>query len=35
MCSVLQVELEGWVKMRENTNGILAADISWLKEDTD
>ena len=32
---VLQVELEVWVKMGENTNGILAADISRLKEDTE
>nr|XP_023669318.1 uncharacterized protein LOC111844772 [Paramormyrops kingsleyae] len=29
------VELEGWVRLWENPNGILSADISWLKEDTE
>ncbi|XP_034540936.1 outer membrane channel protein CpnT-like [Notolabrus celidotus] len=27
------VELEGWVRSWEETNGIPAADITWLKED--
>ncbi|XP_065326144.1 uncharacterized protein LOC134624237 [Pelmatolapia mariae] len=29
------VELEGWVRLWENPNGIPSADISWLKEDTE
>lgn len=32
---VVQVELEGWVRLWENPNGIPCADIYWLKEDTD
>lgn len=30
---VFQVEIEGWVRLWENPNGIPSADISWLKED--
>ncbi|XP_045927014.1 uncharacterized protein LOC123984448 isoform X1 [Micropterus dolomieu] len=29
------VELEGWVRLWENPNGIPNVDISWLKEDTE
>ncbi|XP_048885476.1 uncharacterized protein LOC125751053 [Brienomyrus brachyistius] len=29
------VDLEGWVCLWENPNGIPSADISWLKEDTE
>ncbi|XP_074467496.1 uncharacterized protein LOC141753071 [Sebastes fasciatus] len=29
------VELEGWVRLWENPNGIPPADVSWLKEDTE
>nr|XP_008281293.1 PREDICTED: uncharacterized protein LOC103358198 [Stegastes partitus] len=29
------VELEGWVRLWENPNGIPEADIPWLKEDTE
>ncbi|XP_048885478.1 uncharacterized protein LOC125751054 [Brienomyrus brachyistius] len=29
------VDLEGWVRLWENPNGIPSADISWLKEDTE
>ncbi|XP_017564809.1 uncharacterized protein LOC108434293 isoform X2 [Pygocentrus nattereri] len=30
-----QVELEGWVRLWEDSSGIPSADISWLKEDTE
>ncbi|XP_076841988.1 uncharacterized protein LOC143486080 [Brachyhypopomus gauderio] len=31
--SISPVELEGWVRLWENPNGIPEADISWLKDD--
>ena len=32
---VFQVELEGWVRLWEDPNGIPSVDVSWLKEDVD
>ena len=32
MC-VFQVEIEGWVRLWENPNGIPSVEVSWLKED--
>nr|XP_009298902.1 uncharacterized protein LOC101883144 [Danio rerio] len=29
------VELEGWVRLWENPNGISPADLSWVKDDTE
>ncbi|XP_073729047.1 uncharacterized protein [Misgurnus anguillicaudatus] len=29
------VDLEGWVRLWENPNGISPADLSWVKEDTE
>lgn len=35
MSCVLQVELEGWVRLWEDSQGIPSADIPWLKEDSE
>lgn len=35
MLYVLQVELEGWVRLWEDPHGIPSADIPWLKEDSE
>ncbi|KAL7827241.1 hypothetical protein SRHO_G00329590 [Serrasalmus rhombeus] len=35
LCSDSPVELEGWVRLWEDSSGIPSADISWLKEDTE
>nr|XP_055036624.1 uncharacterized protein LOC129423839 [Misgurnus anguillicaudatus] len=32
---MFQVDLEGWVRLWENPNGIPPADLSWVKEDTE
>ena len=32
---VLQAELEGWVRLWEDPNGIPSSDISWVKEDAE
>ncbi len=32
---MFQVELEGWVQLWEDPNGIPPADVSWVKDDTE